>query len=80
MDFLKENWFKVSFLAVVIVVIGGSFYWFQWRPQKIRIECNDSAFRGSMESLDVSTQTQSGRMDLKYKFYKDCLRYSGIEE
>ncbi len=80
MNWLEKNWFKASVVVILIITIGGSFYWFQWRPRKIRVECNDSAFRSSMESYDATSFTQSGRMDLKDKFYKDCLRYNGFEE
>ena len=71
---------KIIHGLVMLAILGFVFYWFQWRPRKIRIECNDSAFKSSMESLDVSSYTQSGRMDLKNKFYIDCLRYSGLEK
>ncbi len=79
MDLLKQNWFKISTLLIIIGIVGGYFYWYEWRPSKIRVECNDSAFASSMESSDESSYTQSGRMDLKDKFYMDCLRYSGVE-
>lgn len=79
-NWLKQNWFKVGLLVILVVSIVIAFYWYEWRPQKIRVECNDSAFESSMESFDESAYTQSGRMDLKDKFYKDCLKYNGLEK
>ena len=67
-------------ILIVLVILGLAFYWYEWRPNKIRFECNDSAFRSSMASQDESSYTQNGRMDLKGKFYKDCLRYNGLEK
>jgi hypothetical protein len=74
---------KIIYTTTIVLFLGivaFAFYWYEWRPSKIRIECNDSAFIGSMKSLDESSYTQSGRMDLKEKFYKDCLRYKGLEK
>jgi hypothetical protein len=71
---------KILLGVVVLALLGGAFYWFQWRPSQIRIKCNDSAFKSSMDSFDQSSYTQNGRMDLKEKFYYDCLRYNGLEK
>jgi len=39
MKFLKENWFKIALLFILISVVVGSFYWFAWRPSHIRKIC-----------------------------------------
>lgn len=75
-----KNWFKICLLIIFLGVVMGYFYWYELRPAKIREKCNDSAFQGSMDSFDIESYTQSGRMDLKEKFYRDCLRYEGIKE
>ncbi|PIP31957.1 hypothetical protein COX24_00880 [bacterium (Candidatus Gribaldobacteria) CG23_combo_of_CG06-09_8_20_14_all_37_87_8] len=75
-----KNWFRIILLIIVLAVLGGVFYWYEWRPSQIRIRCNDSAFNSSMASTDASSYTQNGRMELKDKFYKDCLRYEGLEK
>jgi len=71
---------KIIHGLVILAILGFVFYWFQWKPTQIRIKCNDSAFRSSMDSQDETSYTQSGRMDLKEKFYRDCLRYEGLEK
>jgi len=39
MDNLKQ----IIFILIVSVVLGGVFYWFQWRPAKIIKDCERSA-------------------------------------
>lgn len=60
-------------------MVIGAFYWYEYRPSKIRAECSDSALRNSMASLNESIFTIDG-MNLKEKFYRDCLRYYGLEK
>jgi len=38
-SFLKENWFRISILSLIILLIGGSFYWYGIRPAKIKSNC-----------------------------------------
>jgi len=37
MEKLKQYWLII---VIVLVVFGGLFYWFQWRPSQIRKECS----------------------------------------
>ena len=39
-NFIKDNWFKLSILLIVILIISGWFYWFQLRPAKIKHDCS----------------------------------------
>lgn len=39
-NWLKQNWFKAYLLAIIVVMAGGVFYWFEWRPAKIRHDCS----------------------------------------
>ena len=52
-NFLKDNWFKLAILIIIFVITGGSFYWFQWRPSQIRIECEDYV-KGEIKGKNVS--------------------------
>jgi len=36
MNLLKENWFKVGFLIVLVIAISGVFYWFWWQSYNIK--------------------------------------------
>lgn len=31
---------KIIHGLVILVILGGVFYWFQWRPSEIRKECS----------------------------------------
>lgn len=54
--FIKENWFRISLLVIIVVVAGGWFYWSQWRPEQIRKRCYDLAL-----SFD-----SSARLEMNY--------------
>lgn len=79
MRFINENKF-FSVLVLCVLIFGAAFYWFEWRPSKIIIKCNDSAheFHLLMTSPDVSFRTEKEQMNLDEKFYRDCLRYEGL--
>ncbi|MCK5084498.1 MAG: hypothetical protein KAQ64_02495 [Candidatus Pacebacteria bacterium] len=66
--FIKENWFKI----VVLLVLLGLFYWYEWRPNKIIKQC-------SLNALDrAKIIKNSDREDYEY-FYRKCLRENGLE-
>jgi len=72
--FLRQNWFKVSFLAVAIAMAGAAFYWFQWRPTQIRKECvkqHPLAFFNNTGGL-LGQNDEAG--------YKRCLLEHGLEK
>lgn len=76
---MKMHKFSVI-LILVVIILAVIFYWFEWRPNKIRTKCNDSAFNGFMASSDPKAFTQEERMKLNEQFYKDCLRSEGLKE
>lgn len=74
-----SNW---KFVILVIVIIGGSFYWFSMRPAKINIFCNEKAHEDARRLYQHNNPLTS---DLtKYnssqyeEYYKQCLRSKGI--
>ncbi len=38
--FVKDNWWKVSILVIIIITIGGWFYWYGLRPAQIKHDCS----------------------------------------
>lgn len=42
-NFLKQNWFRISLLSILVISIVGAFYWYEWRPDQIRKNCYDIA-------------------------------------
>ena len=72
-NWVKNNWFKISLLVIIIIIIGGAFYWFQLRPTKIRNYCNQWA-------LDKAGIPGEKRYNIgQYNDYFDrCLREQGL--
>lgn len=65
MNFIKQNWFKLSILVILIVV----FYWMEVRPGKIMKLCNDVKVWSEMNGISfVDSQ----------RYYKDCLLEHGL--
>ncbi len=36
----KSMKLKIISILIVVAILGGVFYWFQWRPSQIREECS----------------------------------------
>jgi len=69
-NFIKENWFKVGLLAILVISVAGAFYWYEWRPRGIKIHCTYSGVERVKENR--------GNV-LDYEFlYKKCLRENGL--
>ncbi len=77
MEKLKE--YKLI-IILVLVVLGGAFYWYEWRPSQIKKECNGQAYFDSYTTLKAGEffANQSQLQDRQKKLYDDCLRYNGI--
>jgi|SRR3989338_5568526 len=39
-QFIKANQSAVIIAVVILILIGGWFYWFQWRPATIKHDCS----------------------------------------
>lgn len=85
-DFLKQNWLKASLLVIIVVMVGGAFYWYEWRPSQIRKKCY---FYLQIGGGFVDEKTADGLPSLKMipvpsdradEFYRDCLRQYGLEK
>lgn len=63
LNFLKENWFKV----IIILLIINSWYWYSYRPSEIRKKCNNGGF--GIISLGNSNAD----------YYTRCLRNHGLK-
>lgn len=63
---------KYVFISVLIIIgiaiLGGAFYWFEYRPSRIRVECEH--FAGS----------KGGSYSMKEDAYKFCLNSKGLEK
>ena len=66
---------KIILGTIILLIFGGAFYWFQWRPTQIRKECS---------KYDSEKVIESGRyisiFDRAKKTYEACLREHGLEK
>ena len=67
MRFINEYKFS-SLIILFILIIGGSFYWFEWRPNNARKYCEREA-----QTFQRMSTTEEPR-DFRENLYKICLR------
>ncbi len=67
----------IIFLALII---GGIFYWFEWRPTSIRKECSEWATVYSNTLLRDGSFMESQYQDKRNFNYKTCLTDKGLKE
>jgi len=63
-----------AIVLVVIVIIGGLFYWYEWRPVTAKDECNKDAYEKSREQAD----TLDRQLDVYNFVYNMCMRNKGL--
>ena len=64
---LKENWFKVGLLSILVISIASAFYWYSYRPVQIRKECAGGT------SLFYQYQLTEAQ-------YVECIRMKGLDK
>lgn len=78
---MKEKIKWIFIIATLAVIGGGLFYWYEWRPNKIRKECvkivnsQDDGFNPEKFATEYSRKTYFDEIG-----YKKCLREKGISE
>ena len=76
MNWIKENWFKIGILVILIVSIGGAFYWYEWKPNKIKQRCSAEARFDSRATLEPAVVL---RQKFINNYYDDCLMRFGLK-
>jgi len=84
---------QLSLLIITLfILLGGTFYWFQWRPTEIKKECYIEAKEKAISLLgkkvadepsQYSDMAKTGNYFLKDDFqflYQNCLRAHGLEK
>jgi hypothetical protein len=74
---MKEKIKKYWWAIIIVLFIGGSFYWFQWRPSIIRKDCYDTAREEAIKKLDREDKKFNG--DDYDTYYKWCLEKNGLK-
>lgn len=74
-------------VLVVILLIGGAFYWFQFRPTKIRKECwawvekvKNSEIENNGKYVPGQVAARYGAQEVIDNLYNNCLRERGLEK
>ncbi len=68
---------KIILVVIILAVLGGAFYWFQWRPTQIRKECSKY---NSEEIIKARIDKSSFLSPSMFQTYEDCLREHGLEK
>ncbi|MFA6096839.1 MAG: hypothetical protein WC788_04390 [Candidatus Paceibacterota bacterium] len=70
-NFIKENWFKL----VILLTVLGLFYWYEYRPTKIKEKCSAEA------RFDRRADSLIGDEYEKFinSYYDDCLMRFGLK-
>jgi len=84
--FIKENWFKITLLVILILTIGGTFYWNQYLPREIKRNCFIEAKNSKEQAVSADNNaTMNGlaitRSDYEKIFkndYETCLKRNGF--
>lgn len=72
--FLQQNWFKIGLLFLLVVFVSVAFYWYEWRPLKIRHDCSwVHKFRYPREDDDYGWWEPASE-----KGYDLCVRGKGL--
>ncbi|MCX6723414.1 MAG: hypothetical protein NT094_05135 [Candidatus Staskawiczbacteria bacterium] len=90
-QFIKENQLKISIILVLVLI--GWFYWYQWRPSQIIKACEKEAI--DLTSVDIrnlsdlniqngiisDTKTGDRQYNNYYNLrYQQCLKSKGLEK
>jgi len=56
----------ILIIVLAVLIIGGAFYWYEYRPSQIREQCNNFSELFSPQNVEMN--------------YKFCLRDHGLEK
>jgi len=63
--------YKYKWFLLVIVIVVGSFYWFQWRPSSIKKDC-------VLETAKLLKDQRNITIEEYNLLYKVCLNKKGL--
>jgi len=78
----------IGLIVLAVIVLGGTFYWYEYRPSQIKKECFTTAQEKAKKLLKTKAELSSEykeevERDLYLKddldfYYKNCLRKKGL--
>lgn len=69
--YLKKHLLAVISFVLVIVILGGIFYWYELRPVEARKECHE--FSHTLYRQKIISESE------KEQTYTNCLRHEGLK-
>jgi hypothetical protein len=63
-------------ILIGLVVMGFAFYWYEWRPTKIKESCSAEA---RFDQRTMAEQDDNKRQDFINMYYNDCLMRFGLK-
>ena len=70
--FLKENWFKIGLLVILVISIAGAFYWYSLRPYLTIRYCSYHSIQVNKTAIG---EALNGGYDATYKL---CIQERGL--
>lgn len=64
--------------AIVLIILGLSFYWFEYRPKQIKKNCYNQAQQDYV-SPSYATAVGKTEMEVKNDYYNSCIMSKGIK-
>jgi predicted negative regulator of RcsB-dependent stress response len=77
-NWLKTNWFKAGLLIILIICIGGAFYWYGLRSSNIKKSCAIWALDRAINLYGNYGDSKNYQPDLYDHYFKRCLREKGL--
>lgn len=75
----KNNW--IIIILVVVALLGGWFYWSQWRPSTIRKNCAEEIKSNAPVTLNYRYGIKHNSIDDKQyedRIFTACMRAKGL--
>lgn len=71
-----NNWLKITTIFVILITMGCAFYWFEYRPTKIKERCSAEAHFDKRALLEFD---DAKRQEFINNYYDDCLMSFGLK-
>jgi hypothetical protein len=69
----SKQYFGIIMLGLLI--LGGAFYWYEYKPSKIKQQCSAEA---RFDQRAILEPNDSKRQEVINMYYEDCLMRFGI--
>jgi len=74
---MKEKVKKYLWVIIIMIIVGGCFYWYEWRPNQIKQRCYAEAEFDRRAVLEFGNIK---RQEFINMYYENCLIRFGLEK